>query len=73
MHTLDRDVDGFEFASDVASHEVNCVGGADVPLEMHSIRGGKVDDLDVTEGHVEDLLTLVNPVDYLCFDVTLLW
>ena len=75
MHTLDHDVDALEFASNVVTHEViNVVFvGANVLRELHSICGDEVDDLDVTKGHVENVLMLVDPVDYLSFDVTLSW
>ena len=73
LHTLDHDVDASEFASDVVTHEVMCVVDVDVHHVLHSICGDGVGDLDVTEGHVEDLLMSVDPVDYLFFDVTLLW
>ena len=39
--------------------------------ELHVVCGEKVDDLDVMKGHVEDLVMLINPVDFLCIDVTL--
>ena len=75
LHTLNHDVDAFELASDVVTREVICVVvvGANVLHVLHSICGDEVDDLDVTEGHVEDLLMLVDPVDYLFSDVVLLW
>ena len=68
MHTLDHDVDASEFASDVVTHEVICVVDVDVLHELRFVCGDEID-----EGHVKDLLMLVDPVDYDSFDVTLMW
>ena len=74
MHILDYDVEASdEFASDVVTHEVICVVDVTVLLELHSVCGDEVDNLDVTKGDVEDILMLVDPVNYLFFDVILLW
>ena len=62
-----------KLASDVVTHELICVVDVNVLLELHSVCGDEIDDLDVTEGHVEDLLMLVDLADYLSFDVTALW
>ena len=69
LHTLDT----LELASDVVTHEVICDVDVDVLFELRSVLDDEFDDLDVTEGHVENLLMLVDPDNSLFSDVTLLW